>query len=403
MSRRTLFASLCATVFLVNLARVVYAPLLEPLKAAFGVGDAAVGLLATLVWLGSALPRVPVGYLLTRLRRRTVVLASGVVLTGAAGLASLSPTIEWLYAGAFMMGLASGTYFIAGNPLVSELFPDRVGAALGVHGGASQVAAVIAAPLVGLALAGTLAGSLGWEPWRAVLRAIALAAAASTLALWWVSRRTELPEAGRRDRDLLGAARRQWRIVLAGVAFIGATGFVYNGVFNFYVTYLVQAKALAAPTARDLLTVLFLTGLPAFVVSGRLADRLPNVPYVLAIGGSFAGCLLALTVLQGVLALAVASAAMGWVIHSLFPAMDTYLLSNLPDENRASAYAVYSGTMMLIQSAGSVAVGTLREAGYGFETLYAGLAGGLVVFLLALVVLYLDGRLPTTGVPARSG
>jgi hypothetical protein len=91
------------------------------------------------------------------------------------------------------------------------------------------------------------------------------------------------------------------------------------------------------------------------------------------------------------------------VIHSLFPAMDTYLLSNLPDENRASAYAVYSGTMMLIQSAGSVAVGTLREAGYGFETLYAGLAGGLVVFLLALVVLYLDGRLPTTGVPARSG
>jgi len=401
VSRRSLFVSLCGMVFLVNLARIVFAPLLEPLKAAFAVGDGAVGLLATLAWVGSALPRIPVGYLLTRLRRRTVVLGSGLLLTGAAALAAAAPTIEWLYAGALGMGLASGAYFIAGNPLVSELFPDRVGAALGVHGGASQVAAVLAAPLVGVVLAGVLADPLSWEPWRTVLRAIALAAAASTLVLWWVSRWTTLPEAGAEDRDLLGAARRQWRIVLAGVAFIGATGFVYNGVFNFYVTYLVQAKGLGAPAARNLLTLLFLAGLPAFVVSGRLADRLPNVPYVLAIGGAFAGCLLALTAVSGVVALALASAAMGWVIHSLFPAMDTYLLDGLPDENRASAYAVYSGTMMLIQATGSVTVGTLREAGYGFDVLYSTLAGGLVVFVLVLVALYLDGRLPAGGVPAR--
>ncbi len=81
MSRRTVFGSLLGLVFLVNLARVVFAPLLEPIRAATGASDATLGLLATLVWAGSALPRLPTGYLLTRLRRPTVVFGSGVVLT----------------------------------------------------------------------------------------------------------------------------------------------------------------------------------------------------------------------------------------------------------------------------------------------------------------------------------
>ena len=42
--------------FLINLVRVVYAPLVEPLQAAFSVGPGTIGLIVTLVWTGSALP-----------------------------------------------------------------------------------------------------------------------------------------------------------------------------------------------------------------------------------------------------------------------------------------------------------------------------------------------------------
>lgn len=394
MSRRRLFGSLCSLIFLVNLGRVVFAPLLEVLRASFGVSVATVGLLATVAWLGSAVPRVPTGYLLTRVPRRHVVLLSGTVLTVSAALAALSPSLEVLFIGALLMGLSSGTYFVAANPLVSELFPDGVGRALGIHGMANQFAAA-GAPMF-------VASVLFVADWRVVFALIAVAACAATVAFFLIARRAVLPETGRADRDLLGAARRQWPLVLAGVAIIGTMGFVWNGLFNFYVTYLTEAKALSGSTARVLLTVVFAAGIPAFVLTGRLADRVPYVPLLLSIVAGFVACLFALTAARGLFALAAVSLVLGYVVHSLFPAMDTYLLDSLPDEHRASAYAVYSGAMMLVQALGSVAVGTLAGAGYGFDTIFGGFAVGLFVVLLILTGLHSAGRLPTGATSRRA-
>ena len=83
MSRTRLFGTLCAAVFLVNMARVVFAPLLSEFIAVFDMTAGTAGLLATSVWMGSALLRVPTGWLLTRVRRHHVVLASGGLLTVA--------------------------------------------------------------------------------------------------------------------------------------------------------------------------------------------------------------------------------------------------------------------------------------------------------------------------------
>jgi len=387
--RRTqLFASLCSIVFLVNMGRIVFAPLLEPLREAFAVGSAgAVGLVATLTWLGSALPRLPTGYLLTKVPRHHVVLGAGAVLTGAAVLTATASTLTALYVGALAMGLASGAYFIAANPLVSELYPEGVGRAIGIHGTASQLAAV-AAPLF-------VSGVLLVGSWRLTFWAIAGAAALSTAVLYLVSRRAALPDAGSADRNLLVALRRQWPLIATGVGIIGATGFVWNGVFNFYVSYLIDAKELAPGSARTMLTVVFAGGVPAFWVTGRLADRVRVVPLMLSILGAFVACLLALTAVQSFAGVLVASAVTGYVIHSLFPALDTYMLGTLPDEHRGSAYAIYSGTMMLVQAAGSVAIGTLRDAGFAFDLVFRTYAVGLVAVLVVLVVLQRAGWLPS--------
>jgi len=385
--RGRLFGSLCALVFLVNFARVVFAPLVEPLRAAFGLSAGVAGLIVTLTWLGSALLRLPTGYLLTRVSRQRVVLGTGALLTGAAAFAASAQSVVALGAGALLLGLASGAYFVAANPLVSELFPSRVGRAVGIHGTASQLAAVAAPLAVGAVIA-------PWS-WRAVFVALAIAGAVATAAFYWIARRTTLPEAGTEDRDLFGALRRQWRIVLAAVAIVGATGFVWNGFFNFYVTYLVETKEFGEPLARRMLTVVFAAGVPAFWVTGRLADRLPYVPLLLAILGGFIACLLALTAV-GTTALVVAvSVALGYVVHSLFPVIDTYLLASLPDRHRASAYAFYSAGMMLVQASGSVVVGTIRDLGVGFDSLFRALALGLAVVLVALVALYVRGALPS--------
>lgn len=386
MSRRRLFGSLLALVFLVNLGRIVYAPLLEPLMATFNVGPGPAGIVATLVWLGSASPRLPVGYLLTRFPRHYVILGAGGILTLASLGTAFAPTIELVGVGAFLMGLSSGTYFIAANPLVSELFPENVGRALGIHGTGNQLAAVVAAPFVGAVLL--------FDGYRGVFLTISGAAFLATVTFFVIARRTPLPAAGVEDRDLFGAIRAQWPLIITGVFILGTTGFVWNGVFNFYVTYLRVEKAVPVAMARDFLTLVFAAGVPAFWFAGRLADRYPRIPLMLLIIGTFIGSILALTVLDGFVVLVFLSIVIGFAIHGLFPVIDTYVLDGLPDHNRASAYSAYSAMMMLFQAMGSSVVGTLIDLGFSYDGVFRGFAGALAVVIAILGALYVLDRLP---------
>ncbi len=387
MSRRSVFGSLLGLVFLINLSRVVFAPLIEPIRAATGASDATLGLLATLVWVGSAVPRLPTGYLLTRISRAQAIFGSGVVLTVGTTFTALTTDPTLLLVGGFTMGLASGVYIVAANTLISELYPDSPGKMLGRHGVASQLAAVGAPALVSAALL--------FGDWRTTLQVMAVAAAVMTVVFTVIAKRTAFPEAGAADTDLVGAVRAQWRIILTGVVTLGFMTMVWNGLFNFYVTYL-GTIGVSESTGRILLQVVFGTGVPAFYVSGRLADRLPAVPYLLVIVAAFTGCILVLPVVRGFWPLVAFSAVTGYVIHSSFPAADTYLLGSLPDHHRASAYAAYGAGMMVIQAPGSVVVGTLRDAGISFATIFEWMGGGLVVLLVLLLALHADGRLPET-------
>jgi len=383
--RAGVFVSICVFSFLVNFGRIAFAPLVDFFIRS-GVSPATAGLAATAVWVGSALPRLPTGYLLTRVARHRVLVGMGLFLAAAAAFTAFSPDIQVTVAGALFVGLATGVFFIAANPLVSELYPERVGLAVGLRGMSSQVAAVAAPFLVSLAIA------LG--SWRISFRALAALAFLSTVAFVVATRRADLPDAGAEDGDLLAAIRAEWRLVLAGVVFVGFTGFVWQGVFNFYVTSL-GAKGLTTGQANTLLTVTFAAGVPSFVVAGRLADRFSYLSVLLSILAGFVVTLFAFTLVTGWVAVAAVSIVMGLVVHGLFPVADAYILDSLPDESRASAYSGYSAVMMLMQAPGSVAVGTLAEFGLTYAGVFRGYALLVGVVTVAMGLLARAGRLPT--------
>jgi MFS family permease len=358
-------------VLLVNLARVVFAPLLEPIGAAFGASATGVGLLATLAWLGSASPRLPTGYLLTRVPRHMVILAAGTTLSLSPLLAATAASLPVLWASAFLMGLSSGMYFIAAKPLLSDLFPSRIGSAVGVHGTASQLAAA-GAPLFVTAV-------LFVSEWRTVFFLLSGAAAAATVAFFLIARANTVPTGEAESRNFLGAVRRQWKLVFGAIALAGFADLAWNGVFNFYVSYLISEKTVSEGTARTLLSVVFAAGVPAFA----LADRVPYVPLVLAIITGFATSLLGLTIASGTLQLAALSVTLGLAIHSIFPAMDTYVLDSLPDAHRASAYAVFSAGIITLSALGSVIVGALLDAGLAYTTIFRGF--GLITLAFVAV------------------
>jgi predicted MFS family arabinose efflux permease len=385
VSRRRLFVSLCGLVFFLNLARVVFAPLLNVFIAEFGIGEATAGFIVTLAWVGSAALRLPAGWLLTRVPRHYLVLVSGVVLAVSAAGAGAAVTVRQLMFGAFFMGTASGVYFVSANPLLSELFPDGVGRVMGVHGAATQFAAVVAAPLVAVSLR---------VDWRYALWTIAAGVAVVTGYATVQARRTTMPAAGEADRSLLSGALSEWRVILAALGLAGVAVFVWQGVFNFYELYM-RSRGLSSAAASTMLTLVFAAGVPAFFVAGELADRLPSVPLLLGIGGSFAGSLLLLVTVDGFWALVAASAVVGFVVHALFPATDAYILTALPDSARGSAYAVFSSVWMLSQSVGSSVLGSLIERGYGYDAVFVTAAALIFATLSALAVLEWTGRLPS--------
>lgn len=120
--------------------------------AEFLIGEATAGLIVSLTWIGSTTPRLLTGGLLTKVPRHPVVVAAGAVLSVSTAITATAGTVLHLMAGAFLMGIGSGMYFVSAHLLVSELFPERVGQMMGIHDASSQLASVTAAPFVGLAL-----------------------------------------------------------------------------------------------------------------------------------------------------------------------------------------------------------------------------------------------------------
>ena len=382
---RRLFGSLLGLVFLVSFGRTAFAPLLIEFQAAFDTGPAAVGVVASLVWLGTGAVRFPAGYLLTQVSRHRIVVASGVALAVAAAVTSLADSVRLLQAGSLLIGLASGVYFAAAIPLLGDLFPDGVGRAVGIHGTSAQLAAVVAPTVVVVVLYAS--------SWRAVFWLLAGGSLLVTAGLVVATRRERIPHTAAADRDFR-AAFGHWRVIGTGILMLTTAGFVWQGLFNFYVSYLTTAKGIDATTASTLLTVTFAAGVPAFWLSGRLVDRLPSVPYVVGLLVAFTAGLAAFTAVRGLVGIVTVSLLIGYAVHSLFPALDTYVLSSLPTDIRGSVYAVFSGLSLLVESMGSSTVGVLTEAGYSFDAVFRLFVAGMAVVIVVIAVLSVAGRLP---------
>jgi len=369
---------------MLNLARIVYAPLLDVFITEFSVDEATVGLVVTLTWVGSAVPRLPAGWLLTKVPRHPVIIGSGLTLSLSAVIAATATSVFQLMIGAFTMGIGSGIYFVAAHPLLSELFPERIGQALGIHGVSNQLASVIAAPFVGITLL---------INWRVSMWLISGGGVIMTGYTWYSGQRTDLPQAGKKDRRLIAGAVSARHLLFIALAAGGLSMFVWQGLFNFYELYM-QSKALTKWEAGTLLTLVFVAGIPAFYIGGDLAERLPYIPYVLGIVGSFGICIYLLTIVDSLLAITLLTVGIGFFGHAQYPAIDTYLLDTLPDHSRASAYAVFSSVAILVQALGSVAVGQIIRWGYSYDQIFAVAAFLIVSIAGCLGFFERIGRLP---------
>jgi predicted MFS family arabinose efflux permease len=161
-------------------------------------------------------------------------------------------------------------------------------------------------------------------------------------------------------------------------------GIAWQGVITFLPTFLQAEKAVPPTLASNLFALLFLVGIGANLLGGRLADRF-EVPYVIAgVAGVATVGLITVILARTTPIVIVGIVVLGVGLAAVWPVLQSYMMAQFPDSLKGGDYGAFSAGYVGIASAGPGIVGFVAErAGYAVAF------GGLSCCLLLSTVLAL--------------
>jgi MFS family permease len=352
------------------------------IRAEFEIGLATAGLFLSVLWVGYALFQFPGGILGDRVGERFTLVASTALVVGGLAVCATAPTVPVLFVGLGLLGVATGLYSPTRFTVLTDTFPERAGAALGLSNAFGNVGSVLL-PLG----AGMLAVAASWR--AGFLTAIPLFVLAA-LGLWWtIPRRTSGADSAVDDlslatvRTVFGGLTGRRTVVVTVAMFLMSV--VYQGFTSFYPTYLAATKGLSEPTATLLYSAFFAAGIAVQPVAGATADADGERRTMVAFASIAPASQAALPVASGfwpLLALSgLASAQLGF-----WPIAQAATVDSLPTEMQGTGFGLVRTTYLLLAAAGPATVGALADGGSfdGAFLLLAGCAGSTVVVGLLL-------------------
>lgn len=367
--------------------RMIYPVLLPYLRETFGLSLSAAGLLVTVLWLGSAVGQLPGGILADRYSERSVMTAGAVVVAAAVLVVVAAPTAVALFVSTALVGLGQSLYPIARITILADIYPDRIGSALGVTMATGDLGQTVLPPV-----AGVIAAAFAWQAGLGFVAPLLVVGAA---ALWLLLPRRVGSEDGDADAapgSLSGSAARQ---VLTGLrqpnlVFTAFIFFLYVLVWQsftgLYPTYLVEEKGLSSSTASALFSLFFAAGIVVKPFAGGAFDRIGfRGSLVLALSAPTVGFAL-LPVVEGTLGLAAITVLVSTMLGS-GTITQSYFSEAFPESVRGTGLGVVRTATATLGAAGPVVFGVIADIGY-FDEGYWLLSG------LVAVVILLTLRLP---------
>jgi MFS family permease len=215
---------------------LLYAFVLDHVRAEFGIDDRMSGLLLALPLLASAVGGVVFGWLADRFGRTRALMASILVYSVATAACGLVSSVWQLAAARLLVGLGMGGEWATGAALVAETWPaEHRGKALGLMQSAWAVGYAAAAALNALVLP-----SFGW-------RAVFLAGLMPAIVTLWIRRSVQespLWLAGPRTAEPSALAEvltgRGARLTWTVAAMNAATMFAWWGLFSWIPSFLAR-------------------------------------------------------------------------------------------------------------------------------------------------------------------
>ncbi len=374
--------------FLAKFLRYVLPPLFPTFRDVYAVSNTQLGLVFTGLLVGYAAMQFPSGALADRVGTVTVITGGAVVAAAGAGLLFLAPEFGVLVGAVVLIGVGTGAHKTVAITLLSMVYTDRTGGALGVMDTVGESAGVIGPALVAV----VLAAAVDW-------RLLFLIGAVGALALGAAFRRRVPGRApgttdGRADgADDTGAADylvafRAPRFAAFSVLAV-LTAFTINGLVSFLPLYLSDGAGLPTETASLLFSLFFaVSAVQPF--TGGVADRVGPLRIIAALLTLALAGLVALLLTTGTLALGVAVLGLGVGLHGFRPVRDSYFMSVIPDDVAGGTLGIVRTVMLAAAAAAPATVGYLSDVAT-FQVAFGALGVAVAVAAAVAVVLGVTG------------
>jgi MFS family permease len=359
---------------------LLYAFVLNDVRAAFGIGDAMSGLLLALPLAASAVGGVLFGWLADRIGRVRALRLSIIGYSFGTAACGLSGSLAQLALWRVVVGLGMGGEWATGAALVAETWPDaHRGKALGVMQSAWAAGYAVAAAIYALVLP-----AFGW-------RGVFFAGIAPALVTLWIRRSVEEPAIWRNGRRARAASEAAPSAVDSSLVRTGvilatmnaATMFAWWGVFTWLPAYLarpVDEGGVGLSILRTSTWIVLMQGgmWLGYVSFGWLADtfgrRRSYVAYLL----TAAALVPAYAAVREPAALLVLGPFVAFFGTGYFSGFGAVTAELFPTAIRATAQGLTYNVGRGISAAAPILVGTLAER--------TGLAGAFSLTSLAYLI-----------------
>lgn len=364
--------------------RMIYPVLLPYFRDIFDLSLTIAGLLITILWLGSALGQLPGGILADRYSERVVMAVSAVLVSLALVFVVTAPIVGILFVATGLVGLGQSIYPIARITILSHIYPNRIGSALGVTMATGDLGQTLLPPI-----AGVLAAAYAWQVGLSFLIPLLLLVGVGiwlTVPSVGAEGDDERPRSGERKR-LLIAELRESNLMFVSVILI-LFFLIWQSFTGLFPTYLVEVKGLQSSTAGLLFSVFFAFGVVVKPLAGAAYDRIGmRSALVIVLVGPVIG-LGMLPFIEGFWPLAGITVIVSTMLGS-GAITQSFLADAFSPEIRGTGLGVIRTITATIGATGPVIFGGIADRGY-FDEGYLLLAGVLILVILLTL------RLPRT-------
>ena len=363
--------------FLILAGRLSISTLLVNIENSLHIGHAEAGLALTGMWLVYALMQFPSGIASdVRGRKRSILLAM-TIFSFAYLFIGFSTSYFMFFVTLLLLGLGGGGFPTAGIAMITDLFKEKKGKALGLQSSAGSLAGVV--PV----FASVVALHYGWRTFFFVLSASSFLS--TYLFFRGAEESTVLPKkVSLKNRFVEGIGIFRDRDVFLVFSVNLALTFTWIGYMSFFPAYLIEGKMLPEFETSVALMILVTTGIFLKPFIGAFSDRFDKKSVLFVLSLFSAGAALSLVYTKSIVAIF----AISFVLSSTsaaFPVISSYLTSKWEEKGRGGKLGFYRTLVILLGSPTSAVIG-VSASRYGFDVSFLVIA--VMLFMASAVLLF---------------